>query len=216
MLLRPLGNTNKPIKILDIGAGSGSNYELLTNFGAVTGIEPSPIAVKLAIHKGITDLVVASAEQIPFENDTFNLVTLMDVLEHLPDENKALSEAYRVLSKEGRIFVTVPALKILWTNHDAINNHYRRYSKREITEILEAAGFQIEKISFYFLTAFPFYLTRSLLEKRGLLNKRNLDYLSLPNLLINQSIFMILAIEARILKYISLPFGSSLVVVAKK
>lgn len=174
------------------------------------------MAIDLANQKGLKNLVAASAEDVPFEDNTFNLVTLMDVLEHLPDESKALNEAYRVLIKEGHLLITVPALDVLWSNHDVINNHFRRYDKKGLVDIVKQAGFKVEKTTFFFSTLFPLYLLRSLLERNGFLNKDNLDYLSLPNSIVNRLIFMILSLEAQVIRYLSLPFGSSLIVLARK
>jgi SAM-dependent methyltransferase len=131
-------------RILDAGCGSGRNMIELSAFGAVTGIELSPTSVALARERGVGEVVEGSVLELPFEQDSFDLAVSLDVIEHLEDDRGALRELRRVVAPGGALLVTVPAYQWLWSAHDEINHHHRRYNRRMLTRAATEAGWTCE------------------------------------------------------------------------
>jgi len=120
-------------EILDAGCGSGRNLEWLARFGAVTGLELSEDSLEYARRRAIGSVVAGSVEDIPLADESFDLVTSFDVIEHV-DDLRALRELHRLLRPGGRLLVSVPAYPFLWSEHDARNHHRRRYTTRALLE----------------------------------------------------------------------------------
>ena len=116
-------------RILDAGCGSGRNMVELARRGEVTGVEISPTSAELARARHVGEVVEGSVMEMPFAPDSFDLAVCLDVVEHLPDDRGALRELRRVLAPGGALLVTVPAYQWLWSGHDKINQHCRRYSR---------------------------------------------------------------------------------------
>ena len=129
-------------RILDAGCGSGRVLDELAQYGSVTGIDASPVAVAAAEARG-HDVSRARVEELPFPDGSFDLVTCLDVIEHTPDDLRALSELVRVTRPGGYLFVTVPAYQSLWSAHDERNGHQRRYRRWNLRQVAESAGWQL-------------------------------------------------------------------------
>ena len=204
------------LKILDIGCGTGENINFLSRFGKVTGIDISERAIKFCKKRRLENVKIGKAEALPFKENGFDLVTMLDLLEHLKDDLLALREAFRVLKPRGRILITVPSYRFLWSGHDEALHHQRRYSKKELEEKVKKAGFKVKKLSFAITTFFPlilfFRLSQKLFIKSAL---PKTSYVILPDWL-NSSFIGLLKLEAQLLRHINLPFGVSLVCVAEK
>jgi SAM-dependent methyltransferase len=119
-------------RLLDAGCGSGRTLQDLAPYGEVHGIELDPDAAAFANSRGFGEVRVGRLEELPWEDDTFDLITCLDVIEHTPDDRRTLSELRRVSKPGGWLLVTVPAYQALWSLHDAANHHYRRYSRRSL------------------------------------------------------------------------------------
>jgi SAM-dependent methyltransferase len=132
-------------QILDAGCGSGRMLDELARFGAVAGVDVSPGAVAAAHARGHARVCRARAEELPFPDASFHLVTCLDVLEHTPDDERTLRELLRVTRPGGHLLVTVPAYQSLWSHHDERNDHYRRYRRRGLREAAARAGWQLER-----------------------------------------------------------------------
>lgn len=131
---------------LDIGAAVGANTELLARRGwLATGIDTSLLAAAAISARGFPGML-ASACSLPFADSTVGLVVAYDVLEHIPDDLQAASEIFRVLRPGGHLLVSVPCDMRLWSEHDIAVGHVRRYSRNEIVELLEKAGFDIDHV----------------------------------------------------------------------
>ena len=134
-------------KFLDVGCGTGANLEMLANFGTAEGVDVSDDALEfckakgLKAHKGL-------AESLPFADESFDVVTALDVVEHLDDDVAGLKEMHRVLKTGGKTLIFVPAFMWLWGVQDDISNHRIRYTKKQITDRLNLAGFEIERATF--------------------------------------------------------------------
>ena len=202
----------KAEKILDVGCGTGGNLNLFNGF--VVGLDISLQALKLAKkRKPNAILCQGEAENLPFHNESFDLVLALDLLEHLQDDVKGLREMYRVLKKGGNVLITVPAYKFLWSEHDEALHHFRRYSKSEIKVKMEEVGFTITFLSFAIvLPFFPIALFR-LLQRlaRRTETKPKTSLIILPPLL-NELLYRILLGEAKLIERgISFPFGVSII-----
>lgn len=193
--------------ILDIGTGSGENLEILSRFGYSIGVDISISMIEYGRRQG-RNVTYGNAENLPFEDETFRSVTALDVLEHVNDK-KALSEIYRVLKPGGKLLVTVPAFNWLWSVHDEINNHKRRYTKNELINLLSTCGFRTLFLSYWNFTLF---IPSAILKKID--NSHNLK--SLPKWL-NQALYYFVQIDNMfVLKEVSLPIGTSIVIVGEK
>ncbi len=129
-----------PARVLDAGCGSGRNMLDLARYGPVSGVELSDTSVALARARNAGEVVEGSVLDMPFAPDSFDLAVCLDVIEHLEDDRAALSELRRVLAPGGALLVTVPAYQWLWSGHDEINHHHRRYNRRTLLEAAHATG----------------------------------------------------------------------------
>ncbi|HUB74976.1 MAG TPA: methyltransferase domain-containing protein [Solirubrobacteraceae bacterium] len=137
-----LADGGSPIRILDAGCGSGRNMVELARRGAVTGIELSEVSVELARRRHVGEVIAGSMLEMPFAEHSFDLALTLDVIEHLQDDLAALRELRRVVRPGGALLVTVPAYQWLWSGHDEINHHFRRYSTRSLRRVAEQAGWR--------------------------------------------------------------------------
>jgi SAM-dependent methyltransferase len=136
-------------KILDAGCGSGRNMVELARHGEVTGVELSDTSVCLARERQAGEVVEGSVLEMPFDGATFDLAVSLDVIEHLEDDFTALRELRRVVAPGGALLITVPAYQWLWSGHDEINHHHRRYTRRSLQRIGEQAGWQQVRTTYF-------------------------------------------------------------------
>jgi SAM-dependent methyltransferase len=129
-----------PARILDAGCGSGRNMLELARYGEVAGVELSGTSATLARERGVGEVVEGSVLEMPFAADSFDLAVCLDVIEHLEDDRAALREMRRVLAPGGALLVTVPAYQWLWSGHDEINHHHRRYNRATLLAAAREAG----------------------------------------------------------------------------
>lgn len=203
------------LSIIDIGCGTGGNYEFLENFGNVLGADNSAFAVKYCREKG-KPVKFVSGNPLPFPDGSYDLITLFDVLEHIEDDKKMLEECRRILKKGGKIVATVPAYKSLWSDHDEILGHYRRYSKKELLDKVESADFETIKVSYCITFMFPLIFVFRLIKNKFFKNNRtNSAYFLLPRI-INNMFIAILRVESYLVDKIGMPFGCSIVIVSEK
>ncbi len=133
--------------VLDAGCGSGRMLQELVPYGAVTGVELDPDAAGVAASRGVCEVMVGRLEELPFPDANFDLITCLDVLEHVPDDRAALAELRRITTPGGWLLMTVPAYEALWSLHDVANHHYRRYSRRSLRVASLEAGWQIHRLT---------------------------------------------------------------------
>lgn len=136
-------------RILDAGCGSGRNMIELARHGTVTGIELSHTSVALARERGVGEVIEGSVLEMPFEAGSFELAASLDVIEHLEDDIGALRELRRVVAPGGSLLVTVPAYQWLWSGHDEVNHHFRRYTRRSLQRAGEQAGWQQVRTTYF-------------------------------------------------------------------
>ncbi|KKR03860.1 MAG: Methyltransferase type 11 [Parcubacteria group bacterium GW2011_GWC2_39_14] len=203
--------------LLDIGCGMGGNAELLQNFGETTGLDPQKQAVETCSKK-YDHVILGTVYNIPKEKK-FNAITLLDVLEHITDDQETLNTIYEQTKPGGIVLITVPAFPFLWSNHDVLLHHKRRYTKTELKQKTKQAGFEILTISHFMFTTFPFFLIFRLCGRvwRKLAKIQTyFDPIFLLPRPLNSFLIKIINLEGKIIKHKPLPFGSSLVCCAQK
>lgn len=205
---------NKKGKILDVGCGTGKNIETFSKLGECWGIDTSPDAIAFCKKRGIEKVIKGNIEKIPFPKQSFNVITALDVLEHV-DDSKSLKEIYRVLKSNGIIIITVPALPQLWSRWDEVLHHKRRYTKKSLEKILQENNFKVLKISYvYSFMILPVFLIR-LIKKIYFKDYYPSDF-KLSNPLINYLLSRICKFEKYFVTRATVPIGTSLVTIARK
>lgn len=210
---------HSPESIVDIGCGTGSNLHMLSKFSdKVRGLDISEQAIAYCHDRGFQNVeLIRPAEALPINGDA-DLVTMFDVLEHVADDRVMLSQIYTGLRPGGHLVLTVPAYQFLWSEHDEVLHHKRRYTRRQLVAKLKEQGFTIVKSSYAIVFSCPaIILYRAV---KGLLNRfmvtsHHTSHVKLPNV-INSFFISLLRIEGTLLQWIDFPFGTSIVVVAKK
>lgn len=152
-------------RILDAGCGSGRNMVELAHFGTVTGLELAPASIEAARARGVGDVVGGSLDAMPFEDSSFDLAGCFDVLEHLEDDRASLQELRRVIRPGGRLLLTVPAYPWLWSHHDVVNHHFRRYTRRSLLAVTSQAGWFPERMTSFNSLLLPAAVAHRLLER---------------------------------------------------
>lgn len=207
----------KPIKILDAGCGTGLLAQKMKSFGEVFGIDIEPNAIKYAKKRKVR-IFQSSVEKLPFNKNTFDLITSIDVLYHRRvNEEKALNEFYKVLKPGGLLIIKLPAYNFLRGKHDLFVHTKKRYAKNDVSFIIQKAGFK--EIKSTYLASFLFFpalIKRSIERWSGLDDIQVESDLKKPPQIINMILIFLFNIENFILKYINLPFGLSIFSVSKK
>lgn len=140
----------RPLKrILDVGCGDGLFFGELSRFGEVWGVEPDAGLVNPQ-GEWAARIRVAPFEGAGDGERDFDLILMLDALEHMQDDGAALRRAFALLAPGGFLFLTVPALPSLWSVHDEANRHYRRYTRRSLGAALSGAGLHAEELGYYF------------------------------------------------------------------
>lgn len=202
--------------ILDVGCGTGRILEELSSFGTATGVDSSPEALSFCKRRGLTRIEIGEADKLPFPDGSVSALTALDLLEHSIDDQKVAREFYRVLGKNGLIIITVPAYQWLWSYWDKELGHQRRYSKKTLSNVIREAGFVIEKISYLnMFILLPIILVRFIKSSFGASVRWKSDFIPVPHF-VNWVLVRLHRAERCVLKWSGLPFGLSVVVVARK
>ena len=151
-------------RLLDAGCGAGQTLALLAQFGEAIGVDPDARSVQLARAHG-RHAVVGALPSLPFADEAFSACTCLDVIEHLDDDLAALLELRRVTAAGGALLVSVPAYQALWSAHDEANEHRRRYSARRLRALARAAGWEVERLTYFNSLLLPAVATVRLSER---------------------------------------------------
>ena len=208
-----LKRSDRKLRILDIGCGTGANLEMLSQFGEAEGVDVSDDALEFCRLKGL-NAQKGLAETLPYDDESFDLTTALDVVEHLDDDVAGLREMYRVTKSGGYSLIFVPAFMWLWGVQDDISNHRIRYTKNQIVERLERAGFTIERATYANWTFFAPILGGRVLMKLTGIKPQSENNINISAL--NGIFGRLFAAERHWLRRFAFPFGVSIVVVAKK
>jgi SAM-dependent methyltransferase len=152
-------------RILDAGCGSGRNMVELANYGSVTAVELSPMSASLARARDAGEVIEGSVLEMPFADGRFDFATCLDVIEHLEDDAGALRELRRVLAPGACLLVTVPAYQWLWSGHDEINHHHRRYTRTSLQRVGERAGFDPIRTTYFNSLLLPAAIVLRVLDR---------------------------------------------------
>jgi SAM-dependent methyltransferase len=207
-----------PIEILDAGSGTGGSLTLLERFGRVTAFDFAPQAAAMYRTRQEGRICIASIDAIPFADNSFDLVTAFDVVCQLPspDDETALSELHRVLKPGGGVLVRVPAFQFLYGPHDLVLHTKHRYSAAEMKTKLVRAGLEPLRTTYANTLLFPVALGRRLIAKlRQSGSPTDSDVRPVPAPL-NAVLKAVLSSEAPVISRWGLPFGLSLVALARK
>lgn len=210
-------NLPRNARILEIGCSGGPLQQRLraSGYREVSGIDISETAIALARHRGIPNVAVMDGARLDFAAESFDVVVASDVLEHIEQEQQALSEWKRVLAPGGRLLVYVPAHPSLWSRHDVVNHHFRRYTAASLRRVLNAAGLHVQRLSYWnFSLFFPTWLVRRWQRPSQEASSTG-DLRRLPTGL-NQALFRLVQAENRWLRRFNLPTGVSVFALVRK
>lgn len=204
-------------RLLDLGCGTGAalgDLAATSTNALIVGADFSEEALEFCRGRGLPNLVHADGQALPFRDNSFRGMIALDIFEHIPDDNTAFAEAFRVLEPGGTIVLSVPAYMSLWGPHDVALMHYRRYRRSEVGRCLREAGFEVKTLSYSIFFLFPVVLAIRLRDKW----RRGEPQVRLPQVGsgLNRFLIRLQRFEASLIEKFSLPWGSSVVAVATK
>lgn len=219
MLDKALAGVSSP-RALDCGSGTGVNLAELTRRADAFGFDLTPLGLRYARERAGYRVARASITNIPFKSDTFDLATSFDVLVCLDEkgETQALSELRRVIKPGGALVLNLAALELLRASHSILAEEVRRYTKPMLKSALERAGFRVERLTYTNFSLFPLMLaSRTMQRLRGVDRPEELEReISVPSAPVNNALTAVLALEARAIRHIDMPIGSSVLCLARK
>ena len=199
--------TDRTPRILDVGCGTGANLKMLSQFGDAEGVDISPDALEFCRERGLMNVKLGAAEALPYEDGAFDLVTALDVVEHLDDDLGGLREMHRVLRPGGRVLLFVPTFMWLWGIQDVVSNHRRRYTLPELRRVAREAGFEIERTTYANIIFLPpVFLVRTLMRFTGIKVDSEAS-INIPSF--NGLFSRIFASEFAFLRFMNFPVGVS-------
>ena len=211
------GQLNKlDLKILNVGCGTGRSSEYLSEYGTVFSIEFDKDCCNFTSQKTGLEIINASVTELPFKDESFDLVCAFDVIEHVENDQLAVFEMKRVVKKNGIIFITVPAFMALWSHHDLVNHHFRRYKLNEIQKLFynQENGKMVFTSYFNFFLFIPIYLLRKISNLLKFDNSRpgsGSDFATFKSGILSSLLFKVMFFENIFINNkIKLPFGVSL------
>ena len=206
----------KGLKILDIGCGTGSTIKELERFGDVLGVDIEPQALYFCKKKGVSKTILAEGNYLPCKDKTFDLVTLFNIIEHIEDDRGFVREVHRVLKDNGKIVIATSAFNFLWSKHDVVNEHKRRYTKTLLKRLI-GKQFTVERMTYTNFILFP-AIWIGIIFNNIIKRKKDIScdgFYPVPGF-INKILLLILKLESILLKRFNFPYGVSLLCIAEK
>jgi SAM-dependent methyltransferase len=198
-------------RILEIGCGTGHNLMMLKRFGSVDGIEIDPAARLIAsgrLGHSIKDAPLPALAGV--ETGAYDLVAILDVLEHVEEDREALVSIAERLKPGGKILITVPAHPWMWSAHDDVNHHKRRYTRKSLAKVVKAAGLELEMMSWFNSLLFPLAATARAIGR--ITGKSDSDD-AMPPAFVNAMLERLFGVERYALGRLPFPPGVSLVAI---
>jgi SAM-dependent methyltransferase len=216
-VLRDVSAGRSDLRIIDCGCGVGQNMPFLEPYGRPIGFELDPQAASAARRFG-RPLVRADITRIPFRDNSFDLAVSFDVMQCLDADMAAVREMARVVRPGGYVVVSAAALEVLRADHAEIWQEFRRYTPASLRQLAEAAGLRVERISFVFAALFPLMLAVRFTQRalRPFRSEPSHAEMGTPWAPINTALMALLDAEAALSRYVPMPVGSSLILVAQK
>jgi SAM-dependent methyltransferase len=213
-LLQNYSNSKEKPTVLDLGCGTCALVSELAASASAVGADMSRMALNYGRTRGGFGLVQADGTALPFQSGTFDAILGLDVFEHIEDDAAAFAQCARALKPGGLLVLSVPAFKNLWGPHDIALHHFRRYRRLQVIECLRAANLEPVKVSYSVFFLFPLVVVSRLFQK----TKRGPAAVSLPSVpkWLNTLLIKLGEVEASLISKIRLPWGSSIVAVARK
>jgi SAM-dependent methyltransferase len=200
-------------RILDVGCGTGGMLVEYQRSGDALGVDTAPEAAHFCHLRGL-GMMVGSGIELPLADASMDVVSALDVIEHVDDDHGMLAEMRRVCRPDGLLLLTVPAFQFLWSSHDDLNHHKRRYVIREIAALLDSTGFEPLKLSYYNSFLFPAAIVRKyMLRVRNHGSECHLERMPEP---LNGLFRRILSLEAPVLARGDFPAGASIICAARR
>jgi ubiquinone/menaquinone biosynthesis C-methylase UbiE len=207
-------------RCLDVGCGTGLWTQELNEYGFACGIDVAAEALHFCRERGLSRLVHCEGEGLPFAENSWDIITALGVIEHIEDDKAFLNELYRVCAPGGYVLLLTSAYKLLWSRHDDIVHHKRRYLRSEFEHLLKQAHFTVVRSSHVNSILFPPILAVRLAQRflgRRTVSERDVSpELFKPAAAINRLLYFVLWLESRILRYSEIPMGVGLIAVARK
>jgi SAM-dependent methyltransferase len=202
--------------VVDFGCGTGANERVLSEFGQVLLVDMSLDALRYCRTRDIKRLMASSAEAVGLKSNSIDVATALDLLEHVDNDLAGMREIYRILKPGGILLVTVPAFGFLWSEHDEALHHRRRYTGYELRNKLTVTGFEIVRSTYFITLLFlPIMVMR---VWQGIFKKNaypKTSHVILPGW-VNSAITGLLTFERKLCGIVNLPFGVSIVTIARK
>ena len=213
-LIERVARPPKDARILELGAGTGHNLAMLSRFGKVEASELDPIARELASERLGREVKEAALPDLSmFPAGSYDLIALLDVLEHVPDDKGSLAAILTRLKPGGALLLTVPANPWMWSAHDVAHHHHRRYRKGEIEQLANEAGFEIDLLSPFNSLLFP---PIAAVRFAGKLTGKDDSDDAMPGALVNRALDTVFGLEKSLIGRVPMPFGVSLVAVLRR
>lgn len=213
-LIRRVVRPPENARILEVGCGTGHNLAMLSQFGHVEATELDDKARALAASRsGLRIESAALPDLSAFPESHFDLVAMLDVLEHVSDPAGSLKAILGRLKPGGKLLVTVPANPWMWSAHDVAHHHHRRYRKAELAEAARAAGFAIDLLSPFNTLLFPLIAAARV---AGKITGREAADDAMPPRPVNSILKTVFGAEAGLIGRVPLPAGVSLVAVLRR
>lgn len=204
-------------QVLEIGCGTGANLAMLARFGRLSAMEYDAQARSVAAAAAVCPVQAGGLpEPVPFEDGRFDLVCLLDVLEHIADDGAALARVARLLKPGGRLLLTAPAYRWLWSAHDSAHHHHRRYTAAGLRRLATSAGLQVQRLGYFNSLLLPLValarLAQGLLGRLGLRREGRAESdAALPAPAINRLLEAVFASERLLLPRHLFPAGVSVI-----
>lgn len=201
-------------RILEVGCGTGHNLAMLKSFGSLEASELDRCARAVASKRLPRKVKEAKLPDLSmFERNGYDLIALLDVLEHVGDDLGSLRAIHRRLKPGGALLMTVPANPWMWSAHDAAHHHFRRYTKKQLEELFLRSGLEIQLLSYFNTLLFPLVAAARIVSK---ITRRGSADDKLPGATVNAALNKIFGLEAGLLGRAPMPFGVSLVAIVRR